>query len=289
MLIEFVTRSSFIKACEQGIRAETEALRSGQLVCITLGSGGYDATVRIFIDHMNRDSFDTNWSSSDPTRFPARIRAAATALRNCGITGPMEIAHRNGKLIVQMMLAEPQSMSNSPSARGTERDNITASPHCQEVRRADHSLHPPGSTPDQVVLVSCVSAKLSEASRAKDLYTSPWFLKARRYAEASGCPWFILSAEHGLLHPESTIAPYEKTLNTMPIAERRAWASRVLRQMDEFLPAVSTVVFLAGERYRELLLPNLSSKNVRYTIPMAGLRIGEQLGWLEDQAREKSA
>jgi cytoplasmic iron level regulating protein YaaA (DUF328/UPF0246 family) len=75
-----------------------------------------------------------------------------------------------------------------------------------------------------VYLVSCVSEKRAAPSPAKDLYTSTWFTKARHYTECTGCLWFILSAEYGLVRPEDALAPYEKTLNTMLIGERREWA-----------------------------------------------------------------
>ena len=75
-------------------------------------------------------------------------------------------------------------------------------------------------------LVSCVSKKKDKKTPAKDLYVSDWFRKARTYVELSGHPWFILSAEYGLLDPGEVIEPYERTLNKMPIRERRAWAER---------------------------------------------------------------
>jgi uncharacterized protein DUF6884 len=115
---------------------------------------------------------------------------------------------------------------------------------------------------------------------ARSLYVSDWFLKARCYTEASGCCWFILSAEHGLVEPDRVIAPYERTLNTMPIAERRAWGNRVSEQLDAVVPSLSHVVFLAGARYRDFLVPILTGRGVTVSVPMAGLRIGEQLRWL---------
>ena len=42
--------------------------------------------------------------------------------------------------------------------------------------------------------------------------------------EKTGCQWRILSAQYGLVHPEEEIQPYEKTLNTMRVKERRASA-----------------------------------------------------------------
>jgi hypothetical protein len=57
-------------------------------------------------------------------------------------------------------------------------------------------------------LVSCVSKKGAAAASAKNLYVSEWFLRVRRYVEATGCPWFILSAKYGLIDPNQIIAPY---------------------------------------------------------------------------------
>lgn len=137
----------------------------------------------------------------------------------------------------------------------------------------------------RVALVSCVASKRAYPVAAKDLYISPWFTKTRAVVEALGVPWFILSAEYGLVHPDTVIAPYERTLNTMSADERRAWASRVLDQLAEAAPRVSRVIFFAGERYREHLAAELAARGVRVEVPMAGLRIGEQLSWLDRQLR----
>jgi hypothetical protein len=131
-----------------------------------------------------------------------------------------------------------------------------------------------------VYLISCVSQKRQRKCHARELYVSTWFLKARCYAEASGYPWFILSAEYGLVTPSQIITPYELTLNSMPIAERRTWAERVYNQLDETVPGLSNVVFLAGKRYREFLTGYLIDRGVEVSVPMEGLRIGEQLSWL---------
>lgn len=138
-------------------------------------------------------------------------------------------------------------------------------------------MQPVGTT---VYLVSCVSQKRELACEARDLYVSELFRKARRYVEASGCPWFVLSAEHGLVAPDQVIAPYERTLNTTGVADRRAWAEQVAAQLAEAMPDLSRVVFLAGERYREFLARQLAGRGVAVSVPMQGLRIGEQLSWL---------
>jgi cytoplasmic iron level regulating protein YaaA (DUF328/UPF0246 family) len=132
-----------------------------------------------------------------------------------------------------------------------------------------------------VYFISCVGKKEKQACRARELYISDWFLKARKYVEASGSHWFILSAEYGLVAPDRVIAPYDRTLNTMPIAERRAWAQRVSKQIQAAMPRLSHVVILAGERYREFLANHLTERGVVVSVPMEGLGIGEQLSWLK--------
>jgi hypothetical protein len=67
----------------------------------------------------------------------------------------------------------------------------------------------------------------------------------------------------------------------MSIGERRAWADRVQRQMDQRLPHVDRIVVLAGQRYREFLIDYLRRRASTVEIPLEGLRIGEQLSWFE--------
>ena len=131
-----------------------------------------------------------------------------------------------------------------------------------------------------IYLLSCVGQKQAAPIHARDLYTSTWFCKARTYADETGQPWFILSAQYGLVHPDEMIAPYDLTLNSMPVADRRRWASRVLTQLEQHLNGIRSVTFLAGRRYREFLEPSLRSRGLVVSIPMEGLRIGEQLSWL---------
>ena len=151
-------------------------------------------------------------------------------------------------------------------------------------RRIDSELDESGLP--RLYLISCVGTKLSTAAAARDLYVSDWFRKARAYVEATAQPWFILSAKHGLVHPADVIEPYEKTLNSMPIAERREWARAVLAEIEPRLTTARSVVVLAGQRYREFLEPALSRRGVTVIVPMAGLRIGEQLSWLNRRLRE---
>lgn len=137
---------------------------------------------------------------------------------------------------------------------------------------------------ETIYLVSCVGKKREYACAARDLYVSELFHKARQTVEATGCRWFILSAEHGLLSPDQLTAPYDRTLNKMKIADRRLWGNKTARQLLDMVPDVTNAVFLAGEKYREFLVPGLVEHGVNISVPMQGLFIGQQLNWLKNRA-----
>lgn len=143
----------------------------------------------------------------------------------------------------------------------------------------DRGVHNGGSH----YLISCVRLKGPTPAPAKDLYISDWFRKARAYVERTGQPWFILSAKHGLLHPDTVIDPYDKTLRTMPIDQRRAWAQRVLPDIENSIGGVESVVLLTSRRYREFLESALRERGLAVETPLKGLRIGEQLSWFKRQ------
>ncbi|MER9456584.1 DUF6884 domain-containing protein [Mesorhizobium sp. M0478] len=139
---------------------------------------------------------------------------------------------------------------------------------------------------DTVVLVSCVKSKLPNKAKAQDLYISAQFRGSRRFAEAAGGSWYVLSALYGLVEPDAVIAPYDYTLNSLAVAERRAWATKTFDQLIKAEPNLKRVTILAGKRYREFLEPALLRRGVAVNVPMANLRQGEQLAWL---ARDQNA
>lgn len=140
----------------------------------------------------------------------------------------------------------------------------------------------------RVALVSCVKTKRKADSPARDLYTSPLFQGMRRYAERNADAWYILSAKYGLLHPDEVVAPYEQTLNAMRKADRLAWAERVQQALLKLLPPGAEVVILAGNRYRENLVPYLKGHGFAVAVPMTGLAFGQQLRWLKEHVTEHS-
>jgi hypothetical protein len=134
----------------------------------------------------------------------------------------------------------------------------------------------------EIGLVSCVKTKRDEPAVPKDLYTSAYFRKMRTYVEIHHDGWWILSAKHHLLDPDGPpIEPYEETLTTATVEQRREWAHMVYEQLtaNGLLKPDTTLVIHAGNAYYEPLLPLWENDPVSIEIPTEGLQIGETLAW----------
>ena len=127
----------------------------------------------------------------------------------------------------------------------------------------------------KIVLISCVSQKRTQRSKAKDLYISTLFKKNLAYARRlNSDAIYILSAKYGLLDLETEIDPYNLTLNTMSAGQIRTWADKIIQQLSQVANLNDDhFIFLAGMKYRKYLLSHLRS----FEIPLEGLTIGKQL------------
>ena len=101
MNISYASRSKFMTSCVKSIIAQQEILNEGQIINITLEPGGYLGNTVITILPTNSIEFETDWVTTDSTRFPVRIKAAATALRDCDNTGRFAISHADGVLSIK--------------------------------------------------------------------------------------------------------------------------------------------------------------------------------------------
>jgi hypothetical protein len=177
---------------------------------------------------------------------------------------------------------------NAPHRVGTSTDDL------ERVSRGRYRLHLPGAmaagtsrevapgAAGRVGLVGCVKTKLRHAVAAKDLYISPLFLGRRAYVERSCQRWLILSSLRGLIDPDEVIEPYEQTLKTASMAERRRWSHLVLQSLDERFGDVSHLSFEihAGKDYIDYgLVEGLIRRGARVELPVQGLTMGEQLAF----------
>jgi len=141
------------------------------------------------------------------------------------------------------------------------------------IRAADSSA--------DFVLVGCVKKKLHCPAPARELYTSPLFRKERAYAEHANVPWFVLSAEHGLVAPDEVLVPYDLRLSTTSRDYRRAWGVRVVERIKEFIGPVRgmTVEVHAGSAYSDAIRDLLTREGAIVVEPLAGMTMGERLAW----------
>ena len=141
---------------------------------------------------------------------------------------------------------------------------------------------PRRSTPTaDLLLVTCVKEKAVRPAPAKDLYVSTLFRKQRQYAEASGMPWFILSAEHGLVGPDEWLAPYERYLPDTPRSFREAWGRSVVERLELLGGSLAgrTIEVHAGRPYVDALRIPMGEKGATLSEPLAGLAMGQRLAW----------
>jgi hypothetical protein len=141
-----------------------------------------------------------------------------------------------------------------------------------------------------MIVVGCGRSKLPRAAMAKELYTGSLFRMARRYAEASGEVWVILSAAHGVIAPETVIRPYNSTPPQAGEALER-WARTAALEIEairgrDLVGVLSgrPVEILAGKTYAAPLARQLDGLDIVWTAPLEGLGTGERLRKLRRMA-----
>lgn len=155
-----------------------------------------------------------------------------------------------------------------------------------DAPRVDPSPRPVRHEPPaDLVLVGCVKTKRAVPAPARDLYVSASFDGGRMMAERSGAPWYVLSAKHGLVHPDEVIEPYDVYLRGMGSAYRAEWGHRVVARLRaEAGPLTGkTVVIYASAAYVEACRPLLEADGAHVVEPLLGMRQGERLAWYVQQ------
>lgn len=99
MNLPFSTRSRFFSALEQALSRLGDDFPSE--IRVVLGPRGYERDVHVTVRRDDPHTFETDWESRQPSRFSARIRAAATVLQRRGYDGTFRISHRDGVLVIQ--------------------------------------------------------------------------------------------------------------------------------------------------------------------------------------------
>jgi hypothetical protein len=130
------------------------------------------------------------------------------------------------------------------------------------------------------LLLGCVATKRTSSAPAKEIYCSPLWVGRRRYAEATGRPWFILSALYGLVEPDRRIDPYDLALTSLSAADRRQWGEVVVAELAARVSLSEGCLEVhAGSAYRAAIERPLHYRGARMRVPLAGLGLGQQLAW----------
>ena len=133
-----------------------------------------------------------------------------------------------------------------------------------------------------VVIVPCGRAKIWDRTpdagptEAKDAYTGSPFVVNRRYAEAFGTEWRVLSAKYGFLQPTDIVhGPYDTTFkrkSSDPISNKELREQVAAQGLDEF----DSIVGLGGVEYRRAIEAAFTDRD-RLVFPFAGLPIGKMM------------
>lgn len=136
-----------------------------------------------------------------------------------------------------------------------------------------------------VGLVSCSKSKLDHAAPAKDLYTPSYvFRLSRQYVEARCDEWWILSAKHGLVHPDAELEPYDEALTGAPKRIRERWTAKVREALRELYEGRwIRFIVLAGDAYAGAV----RGLGLEVEEPLKGLGTGKRRQWLAEHTREQ--
>jgi len=140
----------------------------------------------------------------------------------------------------------------------------------------------------EIILVSCAKTQQKHRGPAKDHYCSPSFKKARRYAEAKGAHWFILSPKYGLLKPDRPIEWYDVDITHYSAHERRQLSQEFVDSLLQRVGSVrdKVIEIHAGMKYIDNgLEEGLCQAGAIVRKPLEGLRHGERLRWYINASR----
>lgn len=210
----------------------------------------------------------------DPTRYPQSLGPVIQGMTRDTTGGPTSPC---GTPLIRVghgryTLADSSRSPSSPTAPPV----IPAQCPSGHPRPAE-----PGEARADIALIGCVKTKIAYPAPARDLYVSPLFIRRRAYAERHAHHYYILSAEHGLVLPETVLAPYDTALAEQSKDYRQTWgqwvAAKLMRAEGQVRDRV--IEIHAGDEYAQAIVPLLTQAGATVRRPLAGLSFGEQLAW----------
>jgi hypothetical protein len=123
----------------------------------------------------------------------------------------------------------------------------------------------------RLLLVGSSGATAADPMPAGQLFASPGFARARDAAVRAGLPWFVLSAKHGLLHPEDVVGPSDEQIGDRSAGYRTAWGEWVVAQLAERVRLDGvTVEVHGGVDFAQPLRQPLARRGAALELPLPG-------------------
>jgi hypothetical protein len=136
----------------------------------------------------------------------------------------------------------------------------------------------------KIGLLATARKKEEQPAPAKEFYKSPLFRKTVQYAEQHYDRFYFYNAKDGLLLPDQIMEPYDVSIRTFSISEKREWAKNVVHDLIKLETTVNYQLYLHGGRvYRDFIEPELECNRITYEVPLKGMGIGQQLAWYDEQ------
>jgi hypothetical protein len=134
------------------------------------------------------------------------------------------------------------------------------------------------------VLVQCTQSKQRrEQVPAKQLYRGQLWDAQRRFAETHE-QWFILSGKHRVVCPDEEISYYQKHISDVDDID--VWAQNVAQRLSGV--EGEELIIVAGSEYADPIVPLLEAKGIEVLEPCCGMKIGERVAWLREQAKARA-
>lgn len=130
------------------------------------------------------------------------------------------------------------------------------------------------------VLLGCGKTKQAGDHPLVDLYTGNLYRARLAYARQLGGPHWLLSAVYGIQRPTFVGRAYERDLVSASPQVRQRFASLVTLALLADTAAWDRLVVLASAPYVEGWAKALRADRREVVTPLAGLQMGEQLGFL---------
>ncbi len=152
-------------------------------------------------------------------RYP-RVKATTISTHLAGLTEGAQGAHAHLAQYPALVRRIDHGLYES-TAHALGRGARPASRGGEALQPPYRGVSAPPSRPvkrGHVLMLGCVKTKRTTPSPARDLYTGSLFTRRRGYAEASGCPWYVLSADTAW-SPRTRSS--RRTTSTSPRSPRR--------------------------------------------------------------------